>query len=257
MDLNLVPNPLYDQPQILHVDKVATLIGENGSGKSSILQSIFNESIEQTNPQIIRTVCFSSGQNESFSKRFNEHVKQVRRRGRTMTLSSFYYDKSWAKLLIFLATTLIRDGKTREFLKEKGYAEESNDINRDDISTKLSFSFRVDKRYALRIQDALKKEESGEKGTLRQTPFYRSLESFIETLIDGEYLFEEKLSPQNIEISASDLLSVRFARINPDEDIEVDNFDDDPSISFLTQAVNSIEEESISINSFILFIYNL
>ncbi len=238
MELILAPNPLHNQPQTLNINKVATLIGENGSGKSTILQSIFSEGLNGGGHAHLRTVCFSSGQNESFSKHFNEHVKKIRRRGKSMVLSSFYYDKTWSKLLVFLATALVRDGKTRAFLLEKGYAEESQDINRDDISSKLSFSFRVDKRYAQRVQDALKKEEVGEKGTLRQTPFYRSLESFVEELIDREYLFEEKLSTKKIELSSYDLLSVRFARINPDEDLDEVDFGDDPSISFLTQAVN-------------------
>lgn len=238
MQLTLAPNPLHDQPQTLHINKVATLIGENGSGKSTILQSIFSEGLNGGDHAHLRTVCFSSGQNESFSKHFNEHVKKIRRRGKSMILSSFYYDKTWSKLLVFLATALVRDGKTRTFLLEKGYAKESQDINRDDISSKLSFSFRVDKRYAQRVQDALKKEEVGEKGTLRQTPFYRSLESFVEELIDREYLFEEKLSTKTIELSSYDLLSVKFARINPDEDLDEVDFGDDPSISFLTQAVN-------------------
>lgn len=238
MQLTLAPNPLHDQPQTLHINKVATLIGENGSGKSTILQSIFSEGLNGGGHAHLRTVCFSSGQNESFSKHFNEHVKKIRRRGKSMVLSSFYYDKTWSKLLVFLATALVRDGKTRTFLLEKGYAKESQDINKDDISSKLSFSFRVDKRYAQRVQDALKKEEVGEKGTLRQTPFYRSLESFVEELIDREYLFEEKLSTKTIELSSYDLLSVKFARINPDEDLDEVDFGDDPSISFLTQAVN-------------------
>ena len=238
MELTLAPNPLHDQPQTFYIKKVATLIGENGSGKSTILQSIFSEGLNDDGHAHLRTVCFSSGQNESFSKHFNEHVKKIRRRGKSMVLSSFYYDKTWSKLLVFLATTLVRDGKTRAFLLEKGYAKESQDINRDDISSKLSFSFRVDKRYAQRVQDALKKEEFGEKGTLRQTPFYRSLESFVEELIDREYLFEERLSTKKLELSSYDLLSVKFARINPDEDLDEVDFGDDPSISFLTQAVN-------------------
>lgn len=239
MELTLSPNPLHNQPQTLLINKVATLIGENGSGKSSILQSIFNDGLERILNHPLRAVCFSSGQNESFSKQFNGHVKQIRRRGKSMAISSFYYDKTWSKLLIFLATSLDREGKTRAFLLERGYAHESNDFNRDDLTTKLSFTFRVDKRYALRIQDALKKEEIGEKGTLRQTPFYRSLESFIEASIDKEYLFEEKLSSQLVTISAKELLSLKFARIDPEENFDEEDFGDDPSISFFTQAVNA------------------
>ena len=43
MELNLAPNPLHPQVQTLRIDKVATLIGENGSGKSSILLSVFEQ----------------------------------------------------------------------------------------------------------------------------------------------------------------------------------------------------------------------
>jgi len=48
MDLTLTPNPLYAHQQTLQIGKLATLIGENGSGKSSVLQSIFEAKLEQT-----------------------------------------------------------------------------------------------------------------------------------------------------------------------------------------------------------------
>lgn len=239
MELNLAPNPLHQQEQTLRVDKIATLIGENGSGKSSILQSIFEKGLQENHDQPFRTICFSSGQNESFSKSFNKYVKKIRRQGRTMGLHSFYFDKTWSKLIIFLATALVRDGKTRSFLIDRGYAVESNDINRDDLSTKLSFKFKVDNRYTLRVQDALKREEIGEKGTLRQTPFHRSLESFIELVIDTDFNFENKLDAIRIELSTSDLLAVKFAKLDPEADIHEQDFGDDPSISFFTQAVNA------------------
>ena len=51
MQLTLAPNPLHDQPQTLNINKVATLIGENGSGKSSILQSVFEERLNKRERQ--------------------------------------------------------------------------------------------------------------------------------------------------------------------------------------------------------------
>ena len=61
MELTLAPNPLHDQPQTLNINKVATLIGENGSGKSTILQSIFSEGLNGGGPAHLRTVCFHLG----------------------------------------------------------------------------------------------------------------------------------------------------------------------------------------------------
>ncbi|MBT4159974.1 MAG: ATP-binding protein, partial [Gammaproteobacteria bacterium] len=99
MDLNLAPNPLHNARQILRFDKVATLIGENGSGKSCILQSIFDTKLARNDFEELRVVCFSSGQNENFSERFSRYLSQERRAGRSLNLECFYFDKSWSKLL--------------------------------------------------------------------------------------------------------------------------------------------------------------
>ena len=67
MELNLAPNPLHPQVQTLRIDKVATLIGENGSGKSSILLSVFEQRLAGRDHEQLKVVCFSSGQNENYS----------------------------------------------------------------------------------------------------------------------------------------------------------------------------------------------
>lgn len=46
ISLPLPPNVLHDQPQELKFDKIATFIGGNGSGKSTILKSIFDEKLK-------------------------------------------------------------------------------------------------------------------------------------------------------------------------------------------------------------------
>ena len=96
MKLNLTPNTLYQQAQTLRIDKVATLIGENGSGKSNILQSIFEQKLANNDHQQLNVVCFSSGQNERYSKNFSQHLNKERRAGRGLNLECFYFDKSWS-----------------------------------------------------------------------------------------------------------------------------------------------------------------
>lgn len=182
MELTLAPNPLHDQQQTLHINKVATLIGENGSGKSSILQSVFEERLNKRAHHHLNVVCFSSGQNENYSEKFGIYLKRERQAGRGLGLECLYFDKPWSKLLIFLATATKRSGKVRSFLRERGYVTESA-FEGDDQTTCLKCAFKIDKNYVNRVQDALKREESGEVDTLRNTPYFRSLDSFINTFV--------------------------------------------------------------------------
>lgn len=162
MDLNLAPNTLHRQTQTLHIDKVATLIGENGSGKSSILQSVFEQRLAGRDHENLKVVCFSSGQNENYSEKFSAYLSRERQAGRELKLDCFYFDKSWSKLLIFLATAIKRSGKVRSFLVEHGYVTESQQ-DKDDLTTIFKCVFKVDKNYIARVKDALRREEIGEQ----------------------------------------------------------------------------------------------
>lgn len=64
MELSLSPNGLCSQNQTIQLNKINTLIGENGSGKSCILQSIFEKGLSREALTKNQVVCFSSGQNE-------------------------------------------------------------------------------------------------------------------------------------------------------------------------------------------------
>lgn len=68
----------------------------------------------------------------------------------------------------------------------------------------------MDKNYIVRVQDALKREESGVADTLRGTPYFRSLESFITNLISREYEFEEPLRKRTVNLTANGLIRVSF-----------------------------------------------
>ncbi|MCC2594725.1 ATP-binding protein [Pusillimonas sp. MFBS29] len=246
MELNLAPNPLHQNAQILRIDKVATLIGENGSGKSSILQSVFEQRLVGRDHKNLKIVCFSSGQNENYSQRFSAYLKKERQAGRGLSLDCFYFDKTWSKLLIFLTTAIKRNGKVRSFLVEHGYVTESQ-LHKDDLSTTFKCAFKVDKNYITRVQDALKREERGEVDTLRATPYFRSLESFITNLISRDYEFDEPLRKRSIDLTANDLIQVSFdyptqVQAGDDEaeagdpNAQAMAIDWDPEVAFFTQA---------------------
>ncbi|EKF9861006.1 ATP-binding protein [Vibrio cholerae] len=249
MELILAPNLLHDQPQTLNINKVATLIGENGSGKSSILQSVFEERLNKRAHHHLNVVCFSSGQNENFSEKFGVYLKRERQAGRGLGLECLYFDKPWSKLIIFLATATKRSGKVRSFLRERGYVTESAFAG-DDQTTCLKCVFKIDKNYVNRVQDALKREESGEVDTLRNTPYFRSLDSFINTFVANDYEFEQPLRKRTIEIPASRLIDVSFDYPRQpqagEEGIEAgeanaqaQNTAFDPEVSFFTQAADN------------------
>lgn len=249
MELTLSRNLLHDQPQTLYINKVATLIGENGSGKSSILQSVFEERLNKRAHRHLNVVCFSSGQNENYSEKFGIYLKRERQAGRGLDLECLYFDKSWSKLLIFLATATKRTGKVRSFLRERDYINESM-FEGDDQSTRLKCAFKIDKNYVSRVQDALKREESGEVNTLRNTPYFRSLDSFISIFHSREYEFEQPIRKRNIEILANRLIDVSFDYPRRpqageegveagDVNAQAQNITFDPEVSFFTQAADN------------------
>ncbi|ELG4677455.1 ATP-binding protein [Vibrio cholerae] len=249
MELTLAPNPLHDQPQTLNINKVATLIGENGSGKSSILQSVFEERLNKRAHHHLNVVCFSSGQNENYSEKFGVYLKRERQAGRGLGLECLYFDKPWSKLLIFLATATKRSGKVRSFLRERGYVTESA-FEGDDQTTCLKCAFKIDKNYVNRVKDALKREESGEVDTLRNTPYFRSLDSFISTFVLNDYEFEQPLRKRTIEIPASRLIDVSFdypRQLQAGEEgieageanAQAQNIAFYPEVSFFTQAADN------------------
>ena len=243
MELTLTPNPLHDQTQTLIIDKVATLIGENGSGKSSILQSVFEDRIKAGQARDYRVVCFSSGQNESFSKEFSSYLKKLKNTNDAEQVYAYFYDKSWSKILIFLASTLMKTGKVREFLIENGYTEESQDGFKDDVHSTLSIQFRIQSAYVTQIQQALKREALGAKDTFRQTVFHRNLANFIEECIDEDYDFEETMRSRTVQLKPAQITRIHFlsnlfddpTREEPIPDV----YRELPAVDFFTQAART------------------
>lgn len=246
MELTLAPNRLYQQSQTISLSKVTTLIGENGSGKSSILQSIFSQKLSQKEYIDKKIVCFSSGQNEKFSNEFLRHIRKTNSDENNLQFSCFYFDKSWSRLLIFLATALKKNGKVREFLTSAGYADEVDDL---DSTTTLKIAFRLDSQYVKQVEDALSREARGDMGTIRQTAFHRTLESFIENCVRQRYDFDVPIKKEIFEIYPKDLLEISFdtERLE-DGDESISKFD--PEIGFFIRAshnLNFLDKEASSL----------
>lgn len=227
--LPLKGNVLYPEPQILEFEKIATFIGGNGSGKSTILKSIFDEKLKGSIYQDYKIVCFSSGQNESYSSGFSAYLNAERSKRNALSLDCFYYDKLWSKLLIFLATTSKPDGFVRKFLKQHSYVVE-NEFDEDE-TTRLLIDVKIDKGYVNLVKQAREDSENGESNVITNEAYHLTLHNFINSLIDKDYGFNNPLEQRSIELNQDAISRVSF---------EADNqpfFDS--KVMFFTQAADN------------------
>lgn len=227
--LPLPGNVLHKDTQILEFEKIATFIGGNGSGKSTILKSIFDEKLKGSAYIDYKIVCFSSGQNETYSKGFGKYLSNERAKKNALNLDCFYYDKSWSPLLIFLATTSKNDGLVRNFLREKEYVSE--DEYGQDATTTLNFNVKVDKSYINLVKQARDDEAKGETDVITDKAYYQTLYSFINNLIAENYDFEDPLEQRGVQLNQNSLSNVSF---------ETDgNTQFDSKVIFFTQAADN------------------
>ncbi|HHR6404543.1 TPA: AAA family ATPase [Providencia alcalifaciens] len=188
MELTLAPNPLYDQPQTLHIDKVATLIGENGSGKSSILHSIFRKQIAEPS-DMLQLICATSGQNENFSSFFERRLTSLRSRKdiSDIDFSSLFFTQKDVRFLTFLAYTFKKNGLVFNFVN-------NHKAFQDQVSVKLRLKISVPDAYIKNVQqDQIAEAKDYEHPSIRKRPFNQRLDAFlekIETLPDLDALIE-------------------------------------------------------------------
>ena len=176
--------PVLDQVNLEVKDgDYAILTGENGSGKSSILESVFQKYIEDENKKVI---CFTSGQNELFYSIFDKHKQQSNKfkPDENNIINSFYFDYWWVRFLVFFAVTIKRNGKVKQYFDEKNY---------DLSSLSIDFKFRVRKPYINQIKNELQRESNGEFAieSKRRTIHYNLLLKLINKKINADYDFDE------------------------------------------------------------------
>jgi ABC-type cobalamin/Fe3+-siderophores transport system ATPase subunit len=190
------------------------LIGGNGSGKSAILEQIFEEHHNDENKNII---VFSSGQNETFSNVFDSILRHYQRDALYASnifeshdnFSSYFFDTTWAATLIFFAISLKTEGVTARFCNTQGIAV---------TDAKLSFDFRVLSGYIKKIRQALDQEaRNPEYQSVRKSDFHLRLGRLLEKRYRSDYDFEYPVRKQHFEINRN------HAR---------DFFDNSPTLAF-------------------------
>lgn len=202
MDFKCVPIKINNNSEKIDIgnNRVVTLIGGNGSGKSSILEWIFKGNLDDDN---LHVIAFSSGQNESFSGLFEQYKKESRKYNYNTDsadiyqhINSFYFDTKWVRLLIFISATLFKDWEVNQYLKEKLYKD-----------LKLVFPFKLWNNYIKKIKREQEKEEKEWEAIerlYRKTNYHHGLEKLIQYKIDEDFDFwdePETIKQTNIEFS--------------------------------------------------------
>ncbi|HEC1775842.1 ATP-binding protein [Campylobacter sp. RKI_CA19_01128] len=217
------------QSIILKDNKSILLVGENGCGKSRILESIFEKYIAKMN-----IICFSSGQNEKFTKIFKKHKKESMKNDYEndyAVVHSFYFDKNWIILLVFFSISTKQNSLVKNFLTEKN-------INIDNIN--LSFKFRILSDYIQRVKNELEQEEKGiVKRIIRDTIDYKILEKMAEKIFDQYYHKDFNSNPYPI-IKQSTNFSINKAN-------DIFGKDSSEIFTFLSNATNN--DKHIDINT--------
>lgn len=218
MELIVSRNKLHDQEQTISLDSsVLTLIGENGCGKSSILEALFEEYVNSDN---YNTICFSSGQNELFTKIFDKHKWESRRyvKQGNSSIVSFYFNYSWVRILVFFASVLKSEGLVRKFLVQNNYITEREIVDggkKEDISSRLHTRFKVRKSYKNKILREIEKEETGEitpnDESLRRSDYNVTLEKILSTFNINFTLDDD--ARQNLRRTQIDLTSTNVYNI--------------------------------------------
>lgn len=222
MELVIPANKIYNQTQTLTLDSnVMTFVGENGCGKSAILESIFQKYLlniqEETD-----LFAFSSGNNESFSSIFQNNLRNIEKlvvddltyneeeeettQRINNAINTIYFDRSWVRFLIFFATSLKKyvepedvdennkSGRVIDYLKSKGLVDV--DQQGIDITTHIGFPFRIRKSYNYKIINAKEKEAiDPEFPSIRRTFLHQYLVKLTEYLFtDYDFDIEEEES---------------------------------------------------------------
>lgn len=198
MELIIPANKIYNHQQNLTLDSsVMTFVGENGCGKSAILESIFKKYLVDIQ-QGTDLFAFSSGNNESFSSIFQKNLRNIEKlvvddlsyneednaNARIdNAINTIYFDRSWVRLLLFFATALKRNGKVIEYLKSKNLVDVDELGN--DITTHIGFPFRIRTNYNYKIINARNREATEpEFQSIRRTFLHQYLVKLTEHLFN-------------------------------------------------------------------------
>lgn len=196
----------HSQEINLESSKICTLIGGNGAGKSTILESIFANRNEESSLMI----AFSSGQNERYSEIYEKLKKKtfktIQKIGNDFAdITKYYFNSEWVPLLIFMATSL-KNGRVRQYLESNKYILIESNV---DKSSLLEFSFAIPSYYIETYQNALANEEHDpDYKSVRTTYIHKYVQKIAERFIKTDYDFDSPIKPQKITLKSEDVVSI-------------------------------------------------
>lgn len=189
-----------DQTIDLSTNKICTLIGGNGSGKSTILESIFANYNE-------KIISFSSGQNELFTKIYNNIKSSTFKKIQNIDtnleeIKKYHFHYEYSRILVFVALSL-KNGLVRKYLNENSY------IDTLLSNTFLDIDFELPDYY-LRVYAQAREKETMEPeyNSIIKTYIHKYIERIIENKINNEYDFDKAIKKRTIRLTANDLLSI-------------------------------------------------
>ncbi len=198
-----IPSYKYiEEPQQidLTINKICTLMGGNGSGKSTILESIFANYNE-------KIISFSSGQNELFTKIYNNIKSSTFKKIQNIDtnleeIKKYHFHYEYSRILVFVALSL-KNGLVRKYLNESSY------IDTLLSNTFLDIDFELPDYYIRVYTQAREKETmEPEYNSIIKTYIHKYIERIIENKINNEYDFDKAIKKRTIRLTANDLLSI-------------------------------------------------
>ncbi len=156
---------------------IITLIWENGSWKSTILESVLENGLYLDNWLFI---SYSSWLNESFSDILKPYINKNRKitiswiddYKNDEILNWFYFNKSRVWVLIFLAYSLKNKWKVKEFFRE-----EKNEYLISETEPFIQFNIKIDKYYIEKLNIW-----TWEHKSLETTDFHNMLDKLLNNL---------------------------------------------------------------------------
>lgn len=204
-------NKLYPQSQIINSkSKTITFVGKNGCGKSAILESIFSSAISDTK---YKYICFSSGQNELFSRIFGK-IKYLNKDNYLekeevgidifdTKINAFYFNPRWVRILVFFAYVFYPKGKTANLINSR-----FNNLILESVVVKLGLDFKMDWDSTFKIKREKEKEELGEFSEYLHSTLFTTIDAFVNYCIEPEPEYQKPIKQTTIEVSPEIALQV-------------------------------------------------
>lgn len=156
------PNKITTEiKEILLGNKITTLIWENWSGKSAILESILEKQLIK---QDVMVIWYSSWLNESFSKILKPYIDNNKKLTVNWVydtddwwkvLNGFYFSKYWGSFIIFLAYSLKNEWRVKKF-----FQIEKNKYLLNEIEPFIQFNIDIQKTYIEILEKSLWEHKS-------------------------------------------------------------------------------------------------